>query len=793
MVDDVCELDEQGHASCTSKELKSATCSSTVLALSKYKDVHMDWIRREIRGDLVRNIRARVSGRRRDTEPDPESDMPLDEYASKIEDLFKNLTISQSDSNTETHDILRPINEALAIKKFADGLRNKRLGTIIAARNYSSLKDAVRAAKDEESAPKKYPPFLPRQLGPSETSVFQHNVEQKLKENPPDPQTDSNAHWEHLKGHINETVKEITKDRKPDRKKKSWITEQTWELIQQRKNSKVKGLQNNDRKKEYLCLSKMIDRHCRRDKNRYLESICNDIEQHSRKFQIADLFKKVRLLSKKFKAKTWVIEDESGHPVHDLNEIVKRWRRYCKELYNDDQDDTSITPDWNLLKLEPRILRSDVTSALNKLKLKKAPGPDNISSEILKCRIRYYLDWQIPQEQAGFVKGKGTREQILNMRQLIEKAYEYNTPVIMCFVDFSKAFDCVRWSKLWTILNELGVPHHLVTLLQMLYVKTQATVKVDNITSRPLNLGKGVRQGCILSPILFNVYGEYVMRQICDDWSGGVSIGGVRITNLRYADDTTLIASSEEEMCALLDRMEKKSAELGLSINKSKTKVMVVDRANKLELRGLLGLQIVENFIYLGSDISSNGSCEGEIRRRISMAKNAMSQLQTIWKDRNISTRTKTKLVRTLVFSIFMYGTETWTLKAADRKRIDAFEMWCWRKMLRIPWIAHRTNVSILKQLSIRTRLSTICLQRILEYFGHIARKSGDNLEKLMVTGKIEGKRPRGRSPIRWSDQVRTSLHTSVHDAMQTAENRSKWRDIIRTVLNTNHGGHDPQ
>ncbi|KAJ8718735.1 hypothetical protein PYW07_016291 [Mythimna separata] len=189
-------------------------------------------------------------------------------------------------------------------------------------------------------------------------------------------------------------------------------------------------------------------------------------------------------------------------------------------------------------------------------------------------------------------------------------------------------------------------------------------------------------------------------------------------------------------MVALLDRMASISEEMGLSVNRSFgpvqshvpcSKAMVVDRSGKLELTGALDLETVDNFVYLGSIISNDGSCEKEVRRRIGMAKSAMAQLDKVWKDRNISVKTKTKLVRTL-FSIFSYGAETWSLKAADRKRTDAFEMWCWTKMLRIPWTVFRTNVSILQELQISSRLSSECLRRILQYFVHIARKDGDNL-----------------------------------------------------------------
>ncbi|CAH2106420.1 unnamed protein product [Euphydryas editha] len=186
------------------------------------------------------------------------------------------------------------------------------------------------------------------------------------------------------------------------------------------------------------------------------------------------------------------------------------------------------------------------------------------------------------------------------------------------------------------------------------------------------------------------------MRRTCDDWGGGITIGGRKICNLRYTDDTTLLAATEADIITYIDRMIRISTELGLCINRSKTKIMIVDRTDKLELTGNLDLEVVANFIYLGANINNNGSCKNEIRRRIGMA-NGMVQFYTIWKDKNICLKTKSNLVRNLVFSIFLYGVETCTLEKVDRDRIDAFEMLCWRKMLGIHWIAHRTNVSIHK------------------------------------------------------------------------------------------------
>ena len=235
----------------------------------------------------------------------------------------------------------------------------------------------------------------------------------------------------------------------------------------------------------------------------------------------------------------------------------------------------------------------------------------------------------------------------MNLRQIVEKSYEFNTPLIMCFVDYQKAFDCVRWTQLWTVLKEAGVPNHLVLIIRNLYETGYGTVKLGNRKSSSFKFEKGVRQGCVISPILHNIYGEYIMRKALEGWEGGMKIGGMKVSNLRYADDTTLFASTESEMVDLLDRLESVSKEHGLVINKKKTKLMVVDRFDSIQRsEALNAYETVTEFQYLGSVISNKGNSEPEIRRRIGMAKTAMNQLTKIWKDNNILIRKFTLFAR---------------------------------------------------------------------------------------------------------------------------------------------------
>ena len=168
--------------------------------------------------------------------------------------------------------------------------------------------------------------------------------------------------------------------------------------------------------------------------------------------------------------------------------------------------------------------------------------------KILQVRLQHYVNCELPDVQAGFRKGRGTRDQIPNICRIIEKAREFQKNIYFCFMDYAKAFDCVDHNKLWKILKEMGIPDHLTCLLRNLYAGQEATVRTGHGTADWFQIGKGVRQGCILSPCLFNLYAEYIMRNTgLKEAQGGIKIARRNINNLRYADDTTLMAESEEE------------------------------------------------------------------------------------------------------------------------------------------------------------------------------------------------------------------------------------------------------
>ena len=198
-------------------------------------------------------------------------------------------------------------------------------------------------------------------------------------------------------------------------------------------------------------------------------------------------------------------------------------------------------------------------------------------------------------------------------------------------------------------------------------------------------------QGCVLSPYLFNLYSEYIMRQAnLEELDIGVRMGGRIINNLRYADATTLLAECKEELLQLVTSVIEKSTQAGLYLNLKKTKVMSTEEIDEFEVDGE-NVGVVRDFAFLGAKIDDSGSCKGIFLRRLALGRAARTGLNKIWKDNDITITTKCRIVNALLFPVVLYGCESWTLSRAERRRIDSFELWCWRRLLRIPWTARRT------------------------------------------------------------------------------------------------------
>ena len=193
--------------------------------------------------------------------------------------------------------------------------------------------------------------------------------------------------------------------------------------------------------------------------------------------------------------------------------------------------------------------------------------------KIFQARLQQYVNRELPDVQAGFKKGRGTRDQIANIRWIKEKAREFQKHIYFCFIDYAKVFDCVDHNNLRKILKEMGIPDHLTCLLRNLYAGQEATVRTGRGTTDWFQIGKGVRQGCILLPCLFNLYAGYIMRNTrLEEAQAGIKIAGRNINNLRFADDTTFMAESKEELKSFMMKVKEESDKAGLKLNSKQSK-----------------------------------------------------------------------------------------------------------------------------------------------------------------------------------------------------------------------------
>ena len=529
--------------------------------------------------------------------------------------------------------------------------------------------------------------------------------------------------------------------------------------------------------------------------------------------------------------------------------ILNRWTEYIGELFQDVREEMPIfseSPDG------PKILKSEVRTAIKMMKRNKAAGPDGVVIEmidaleefgvekltdvinkiyedgkfpedlaqsifipipkkqgavdceqhrtislmshitkiilrILLQRARSRITPEIGKQQFGFVKDAGTRNAIFVLKIMTERAIEMQKDVYICFIDYSKAFDKIRHTQMFEDLNKLDLHEKDLRLLTSLYWNQSACIRVDGELSKYTDIERGVRQGCVMSPDLFNYYSELILRKL--EKERGLKIGGQNITNLRYADDTVLIAESQEDLQRMLNVVVTESEGKGLSINCKKTECMVISKKKEapkchIKIRDNT-IKQVSAFNYLGSTITDDSRSTREIKRRIALAKSAFSKLEKILRNRTLRMETRLRVLNCYIYPVLMYGSEAWSITSDMRKRLESCEMWFLRRMMRIPWTDRVTNEEVLRRAGVERKLIMEIRIRQMSFVGHIIRKDG--LENLALTGKIEGKRGRGRKRMNWM----TSLNAWITERgagqrevelIQTARNRDLWHAMIAYV-----------
>ena len=263
-------------------------------------------------------------------------------------------------------------------------------------------------------------------------------------------------------------------------------------------------------------------------------------------------------------------------------------------------------------------------------------------------------------------------------------------------------------------------------------------------------------------------------RQVAQGEDCGFAVGGNRIHELRYADDTILLETAIGLMQRLIDKIKDESEKMGLYLNKDNTKLMAIGDQTQ-DTVNVDGTEVerVQDFNFLGSYITAEGESRKEIDRRIGIGPSAVGKLQAKWRDSSITRNMKLQILRSLVFSITTYGCETWTLRQRERNRIDAFEIWAYRRLFGISWSDRVTNIEVLERVGHSKTLLRNIQKAQLRYFGHIACRDSSSLEKTVMFGF-------GRPKHRWTDNIKALVGASLRECIEQAQDRRLWCGIIQ-------------
>lgn len=460
--------------------------------------------------------------------------------------------------------------------------------------------------------------------------------------------------------------------------------------------------------------------------------------------------------------------------------------------------------DSNIVTIYKR--KGDKSSCDNSRGISLLSAAGKVLAKIMLFRLTMHITEDIlPETQCGFRQNRSTLDMVFAARQVQEKCREQNKDLYITFIDLTKAFDTVDRDILWRILQKFGVPPKFLGILKQFHSGMQASVLVGGQKSPPFPVKVGVKQGCVLAPVIFNLFLTAATllfhKTIQED--GGVkiqfrldgSLFNIRrlqaktktltsnIHELQYADDCALLAHTPAAMQHALDTMSSVYSALGLVINIHKTEVMTQEKSPP-PIFSISGapLKVVQQFSYLGSILTPSCQIDDDVQARINQASYAFGRLRSrVFESNHLRTPTKVAVYRAVCVSTLLYGSEAWVAYRRHVRRLDAFNIRCLQRILGITWQDRVPHTEILQRTSSISIEATLA-QRQLRWVGHVIRMPGDRLPRQVLYGQLlAASRKSGGPKLRYKDQLKQTLkkcNIQPNNLESAAANRPLWRSL---------------
>lgn len=484
------------------------------------------------------------------------------------------------------------------------------------------------------------------------------------------------------------------------------------------------------------------------------------------------------------------------------------------QLVHEVWTECTVPCDWRDAILVPIPKKGDLSCCDNWRGISLLDVVGKVVARVLQERLQKLAEDELPESQCGFRKNRSCADMIFTVRQLVEKSWEHESKAFFTFIDLKKAYDSVPREAMWAVLQKLGVPENTIKLIQSFHQDMRARIRLEGSCLEEISVQNGLRQGCCMAPVLFNLYTCVALERWLARVEGNEGVGltikykydeklfrrytrnasEMKITECQFADDTALPASTRSAAEKMAQVYQQTSSDFGLTVSIPKTKHMVtgrlVEESDKLPIAiSGGGIRAVDEFPYLGSIVASSGRMDVDVDKRIAQASKAFGALRkAVFLDKNLSLATKRKIYNACVLSVLLYGAECWTPLRKHERRLNTFHHRCVRTILGISnrqqWTNHIAMAEVRKRWGDEELAVEKVKKRRLEWLGHLARMPNHRIPKAVLFSWLPQRRPKCGPRKRWRDQIRKDLkNIGVEEEVWYAEarkSRTGWRALYR-------------